>query len=187
MSLSFTKIPTTIAGCYVLDGAVHQDFRGTFFKSFQESSFIENGLETNFKEDFCSRSKKGVIRGLHFQVPPKDHAKMIYCLSGSVFDVGLDLRVDSPTYGQFITQELSADDGQVLYLAKGIAHGFQALTDDAVLVYKVSSEYSPDHDKGIHWNSAGIPWPINPPVLSIRDSNFPAFSDFKSPFYYGKS
>ena len=158
--------------------------RGRFVKIFHEPSYTALGLETNFAEEYYSVSHKNVIRGLHFQVPPMDHVKMVYCLEGHALDVVLDLRVGSPTYGQFEVFELNSSNSNSIYIPKGMAHGFCALSENTIMVYKVSTVYSPAHDAGILWNSADIPWPTSDAVLSERDQSFPTLAQFKSPFCY---
>lgn len=158
------------------------DARGRFVKVFHEQMFAEKGLETKFAEEYYSISHKNVIRGMHFQLPPMDHVKMVCCVQGEVLDAVVDLRVGSPTYGQCALFELSAAKANSVYIPKGLAHGFCALSDQAIMVYKVSTVYSPAHDAGILWNSVGIPWPITEAILSPRDQSFPTLTDFKSPF-----
>ena len=126
--------------------------------------------------------KKGSVRGLHFQRPPMDHIKMVYCVQGQVMDVVVDLRVGSPTYGQHAVFELSAVKGSCIYIPKGTAHGFCALSENTVMVYKVSTVYSPEYDAGILSDSLGIAWPTNEPIMSARDRSFPTFTQFESPF-----
>lgn len=174
--------PSKLSGCYKFNPKVIGDQRGRFVKIFHEPSYATLGLETKFAEEYYSVSHKNVIRGLHFQVPPMDHVKMVYCLEGHALDVVLDLRVGSPTYGQFEMFELNAINSSSIYIPKGMAHGFCALSENTVMVYKVSTVYSPEHDAGILWNSVGIPWPISEAVLSTRDQSFPTLADFKSPF-----
>jgi dTDP-4-dehydrorhamnose 3,5-epimerase len=126
-----------------------------------------------------------VLRGLHFQTPPHEHAKLVTCILGRVWDVALDLRQASPTYGQHFSIELGQQEPCALYLPPGFAHGYLALEEPATMVYCVASEYAPNHDAGIRWDSAGIPWPIgSPPIVSPRDDALPAFKDFHSPFHY---
>ena len=129
-------------------------------------------------------SRRGVVRGLHFQGPPADHAKLVFCTQGRVQDGVIDLRVGSPTFRQHALVELSADAANMLYIPAGMAHGFCVLSESATLVYKVSSQYSPDHDAGVLWNSAGIPWAVADPVLSPRDAAFPRLDAYTSPFRY---
>lgn len=176
---------TEIPGCYEIQPRVVDDARGRFVKVFHRDAFAEQGLEVNFAEEYYSVSRKGVIRGMHFQTPPMDHAKMVYCVQGDVFDVLVDLRLGSPSYGKTASFNLSANKGNYVYIPKGLAHGFCATSESATLVYMVTSVYSPEHDTGILWNSIGISWPAKNPVMSDRDRGFIALADFKSPFVYG--
>jgi dTDP-4-dehydrorhamnose 3,5-epimerase len=175
---------TLIPGCYELQPNAFKDERGFFIKTFHRDVFEYNGLETNFVEEYYSFSHKGVLRGLHFQLPPMDHVKLVYCVYGRVLDVIVDLRVGSPTYGDFEIFELSDEQANMVYIPKGLAHGFYVLSESAIMMYKVSTVYSPEHDTGILWNSIGIPWPDEKPIISKRDSEFLAFKDFKSHFSY---
>lgn len=173
-----------IEGCFELQPKVLADERGRFVKVFHEQAFAAQGLETNFVEEYYSVSHKNVIRGMHFQLPPMDHVKMVYCVAGEVQDVVVDLRVGSPTYGQHALFELSAAKANSIYIPKGIAHGFCVLSNQAIMVYKVSTVYSPPHDAGILWNSVGIQWPATDAVMSVRDQGFPTLEQFQSPFKY---
>lgn len=173
---------TILPGCFELIPERRQDARGYFAKIFNADQFAAHGLETDYPEEYYTYSKKGVIRGLHFQEPPMDLAKLVFCFEGAVLDVLLDLRVDSPTYGKHAAIELSAEAGNALYIPHGIAHGFQVTSDEALLLYKVSKVYSPAHDSGVLWNSAGIAWPIADPILSDRDLSFKRLADYASPF-----
>ena len=177
--------PTEIPGCYEIQPRVVDDARGRFVKVFHRHAFAELGLEVDFAEEYYSVSRQRVIRGMHFQTPPIDHAKMVYCVHGEVFDAVIDLRLGSPTYQQTATFNLSAEQGNYIYIPKGLAHGFCVTSDSATLVYKVSTVYSPEHDAGILWSSVGITWPTENPVMSDRDREFISLSDFKSPFVYG--
>jgi dTDP-4-dehydrorhamnose 3,5-epimerase len=178
----FTLTSSSLAGCHELQPKVMEDARGRFVKVFHEQAFSDLGLATGFAEEYYSVSRKDVIRGLHFQTPPMDHVKMAYCIQGAVLDAVLDLRVGSPTYGQFELFELSAEKANSIYIPKGMAHGFCALSDEAVMVYKVGTVYSPAHDAGVRFDSAGIRWPVAQPIVSARDTSFPALADFISPF-----
>jgi len=180
--LKHSKIP----GCFEIIPEVFNDGRGTFIKTFHNGVFKENRLEINFAEEYYSLSCKGVLRGLHFQLPPMDHVKLVYCVSGMVLDAVVDLRVGFRTYGEFETFELSAEKANMIYIPKGLAHGFYVLSESAIMMYKVSTVYSPEHDTGILWSSVGIPWPDKMPIISKRDSEFKSFTDFKSPFIYEK-
>ncbi len=171
-----------IQGCLELQPKVFADNRGKFVKVFHEQAFANLGLETHFVEEYYSISNKNVIRGLHFQLPPMDHVKMVYCVQGEVMDVVVDLRIDSPTYGQHVTFELSSTKANSIYIPKGMAHGFCALSENAIMVYKVSTVYSPDQDAGISWDSVDIKWPTKDICISDRDKSFEPLENFKSPF-----
>lgn len=174
-----------LAGCFEIRPRVLVDLRGSFIKVFNKEFFHKFGLESDFVEDYFSNSKKSVIRGMHFQIPPKDHAKIVYCTSGAVFDVIIDLRVGSPTYGKSDTIELNSSDSNMIYLPRGIAHGFYVRSDEATLIYKTTSLYSNEHDKGVLWSSVNVDWPKDAdPIISGRDLSFPLLSEFKSPFVY---
>jgi dTDP-4-dehydrorhamnose 3,5-epimerase len=176
-------IETNIEGCYRIQLECLSDMRGTFIKTFHSEVFKENGLCFEYAEEYYSVSRKRVIRGLHFQSPPKDHVKIVYCISGEIFDVAVDLRIESKTYGKFEIFNLNSDLPELIYLSKGLAHGFLTKSSFATVCYKVSTAYSPENDKGIMWNSLGIPWEEMNPIVSKRDNSFPKFSDFRSPFY----
>jgi dTDP-4-dehydrorhamnose 3,5-epimerase len=177
-------IPSRIPGCFEIQPVVFKDERGLFVKTFHEQVFAQHGLETHFAETYYSRSYKGVLRGLHFQVPPYDHAKLVYCIAGRVKDVVVDLRVGSPTYGEFASFLLSAETANMVYVPRGLAHGFYTLSDSAIMMYKVTSVYSPQHDTGIRWDSVGIDWPNDNPIISERDRQFVPLADFQSPFRF---
>jgi dTDP-4-dehydrorhamnose 3,5-epimerase len=175
----------SVVGCYEIQPRVLQDTRGRLVKTFHKPSFAAFGLATDFTEEYYTHSRKGVIRGMHFQAPPHDHVKVVYCVHGRVFDVVVDLRIGSPTYGQSASVVLDADKGNCLYIPKGLAHGFCALSEIATLAYKVTTVYAPASDSGIAWNSLGVEWPVDRPIMSERDRVFAALADFQSPFVYG--
>ena len=175
---------SVIPGCFEIRPRIQRDGRGLFENLVQQSLFKTLGLQADFVEQYYSRSFKGVLRGLHFQVPPHDQVKLVYCLEGTVFDAVVDLRTGSPTYGKFDTFELDCDSANMVYLPKGLAHGFWVLSERATLVYNVTSEYAPEHDQGLLWHSAGIPWPGECPLLSPRDEAFPPLEVYQSPFSF---
>jgi dTDP-4-dehydrorhamnose 3,5-epimerase len=142
----------------------------------------QHGISFDLKESYFSLSKKDVIRGMHFQTPPHQHAKVVFCPQGAILDVIIDLRKDSATFQQFYSQELSAENHKAYYIPEGFAHGFKSLTDDAITYYLVSSEYSQQHDTGILYNSFGFDWGVDNPVISERDSSFPALGEWESVF-----
>lgn len=174
-------------GTYVIHPPSFSDERGRFVKTFHAKSFGEAGLRTDWREEFYSSSGLGVVRGMHFQVPPAHHAKLVSCLVGKVIDVAVDLRRGSPTEGQWRSIELNAESALSLYFPSGIAHGFQSLSEASLMLYKVTSEHAPELDGGIAWDSFGFDWPIQRGQLSERDLGHPALSAFKSPFVYEPS
>lgn len=175
-------IKELLPGAFLLQSNRLEDERGHFVKTFNLDVFESLGLPTDWCEEYYSISRKGVVRGMHFQSPPNEHSKMVYCLKGRVLDVILDIRKNYPTYGKYAYLEISAETSQVLIVPPGLAHGFCALTDEATLHYKVSSVYAKEDDDGILWNSFGFNWPIEDPIISKRDSRFPALIDFESKF-----
>lgn len=177
-------IATELEGAYIVEQDVHKDIRGAFVKMFQSSFFCEHGLETGFAEQYYTRSHEDVIRGMHFQVPPKDHAKLVTVIQGTIMDVIMDIRRDSPTYGKCAAFELSRENRRSIYIPRGFAHGFCTLSDIAIAYYMVTSEYSPECDCGIRFDSINFKWPIpaRDAIVSDRDRGFECFSNFKSPF-----
>ncbi|PKQ20011.1 MAG: dTDP-4-dehydrorhamnose 3,5-epimerase [Actinobacteria bacterium HGW-Actinobacteria-6] len=163
------------------------DGRGYFVKTFTRGDYGAAGLPVDFTEEFHSYSRAGVLRGLHFQRPPAAQGKLVFCEQGAIFDAVLDLRVGSPTYGTALSFELSGENGRGLYVPEGLAHGFCVLGDEALVAYKTTTEYSAEHDSGVHWDSAGIEWPVREPIVSGRDTLFAGLSDFSSPFTYNEA
>ncbi len=165
---------------------IHQfradDERGSFVKTFHHSSLKEYGIDFELKESFYSVSTLGVIRGMHFHHPPYEHDKIVFCTEGAILDVALDLRKNSDTYGQYVATELSFVNHKAMYIPKGFAHGFSTLNKTATTFYLVSGEYSKEADDGIRFDSIGIDWNVENPILSERDLAFPQLIDFKSPF-----
>lgn len=180
--MNFTRKDTAIAGCFELQPVVRKDSRGRFVKVLHVPEFRKLGLETRFTEEYYSVSKKGVLRGMHFQEPPAALTKLVFCPEGEVLDAVLDLRRKSKTYGKAFTARLNAESGSMLYIPKGCAHGFFTLSRRAVMFYKTSAVYSPAHDKGVRWDSAGIKWPAGRKTVSARDAAFPELKDFRSKF-----
>ncbi len=160
---------------------VFGDERGFFMESYQKSSFQENGIKDEFVQDNHSKSIKGVLRGLHYQKEPKAQAKLVRCSKGKIFDVAVDIRKESPTFGKWVGEILSEDNKNMLYIPAGFAHGFVVLSDEAELLYKASDEYSPENDRGIRWNDPdiNINWGIDltDPTISEKDSKQPFLKD----------
>lgn len=180
----FDKLDTNIPGCFELIPRKMADERGCFVKTFHRNAFEEICLGIDWREEYYSVSNKGVLRGLHFQLPPHDHEKLVYCTSGEVLDAVVDLRVGSPMYGQHVMFKLNAAKANMIYIPKGCAHGFYTVSDSATMMYKVSSVYAPEADAGVLWSSAGILWPNIEPIISDRDKSFMPLNVFKSPFEF---
>jgi len=174
--------PTGLEGAISIDLIHFPDERGSFVKIFNKVEYKEAGFDLNFDETYYSVSKKGVIRGMHFQIPPHEHYKLVYAAAGTILDVILDIRKSSTTYGQHFTIELSAENKKALYIPVGFAHGFTALSETATMVYNVSTVYSPGFEGGILWYSFGYDWPFENPILSERDSSLTLFKEYSSPF-----
>lgn len=166
----------------------HMDDRGWFSETFHEQRLQELGITCRFVQDNFSKSRlKGTLRGLHFQSPPAAQAKLVGVLSGRILDVAVDLRRESPTFGNHVAAELSAEAGRQLYIPVGFAHGFMTLEDNTLVMYKVSDYYAPTHDSGIRWNDPdlAIAWPMGAEVsLSDKDRQLPPLKGFESPFEF---
>jgi dTDP-4-dehydrorhamnose 3,5-epimerase len=173
---------TSISGLFVLQNQVFTDARGSFRKLLSENDFYELSLESNFAELYFSVNNKDVIRGMHFQIPPMDHVKMVYVSRGKILDVCLDLRRASNTFGKYFSITLADKDESYLYIPKGIAHGFASLEDDTIVNYVQTSCYSKEHDCGIKYDSFGFKWPVDKPIISQRDMGFPNFQNWNSVF-----
>jgi dTDP-4-dehydrorhamnose 3,5-epimerase len=164
-----------------------EDPRGYFMETWSHAAFLDLGIRANFVQDNQSLSvQRGTVRGLHFQVPPFAQAKLIRVLQGSVFDVAVDIRAGSPTYGKWCAVTLTAARPEQLYIPKGFAHGFATLEPDTVIAYRVDAGYAPQCDAGIRWNdpAIGIDWPVGAEqaVLSAKDAALPLLEGFRSPF-----
>lgn len=177
-----TICKTSLHGCFEVSFPLHSDSRGQFVKPYQMSIFEKNGINVQFKEEFYTVSKSKVLRGFHFQSPPQAQEKLVYLIKGSVLDVILDLNENSPTFGHYEIFRLNEQSGKSLYIPQGMAHAFYVLEGPAILVYKVTSEYNPALDQGVHWKSVGVPWPDLNPILSERDRHLPHFRDIQTPF-----
>lgn len=180
--MNFVKKPTPIPGCFEIIPTIRRDSRGLFIKIYNSEEFAGLGLDADFKEAYYSVSKKGVLRGMHFQTPPAAISKLVYCVEGEIIDAVLDLRKKSATYGKSFTLRLNAAKANMLFIPKGCAHGFYTVSRRVVMLYHVSGGYSPKHDAGILWSSAGIKWPCRKPVISERDGGLPEFGSFRSMF-----
>lgn len=173
---------TNIEGVFIIENTIFKDGRGSFIKPFNAALFKKYNLSTEFKENYYSVSNKNVIRGMHIQIPPQDHSKLVYVSKGSILDVVVDLRVNSNTYGQYTVNELSEHNSRSIYMPPGCAHGFLSLEDNTHTVYLQSAVYSKEHDTGIKFDSFGFNWGVKDPVVSERDAAFKDLSAFISPF-----
>jgi len=170
-------ISTNIDGLFEIENKVFQDARGKFVKTFHFDTFAQKNLECDFKESFYSVSNKNVLRGMHFQKPPHDHAKLVYVVAGEILDVAVDIRKSSETFGCYYATNLSFNNSKSLYMSKGFAHGFLTLSDTATVVYLTTTVHSPESDSGIKWDSFGFDWNgMIDPIISDRDSRFCAIS-----------
>ncbi len=173
---------TNLEGCYVIIPRIIKDTRGSFVKPWHIDDFAKFELFFPIGEEYYSVSKKNVLRGMHFQTPPKATKKIVTCLSGNIFDVVIDLRKTSPTFQQYFSIELTSEAGKILYIPEGFAHGFCVLSNEATVLYLSSEMYSPENDSGIRWNSAGIEWPVNNPIVSEKDNLLVTLDQFDTPF-----
>lgn len=179
--MEFVDLP--LNGAKLITLPCFEDERGAFVKTFNDTAFMEKaGIQFDLKESYFSISQAGVIRGMHFQLPPYDHAKIVFCPKGAILDVIVDLRSSSPTYGRFEAQVLSGANNKAYYIPKGFAHGFKSLEHGTLTYYLVSSGYHQASDTGVRWDSFGFDWDCEHPVLSERDRSFPALETFRSPF-----
>ena len=168
--------PTPLAGACTIDLEKRGDDRGFFARLFCETEFAEAGLETRFLQINNSLSgSKGTLRGLHYQLPPAAEVKVVRCVRGALWDVILDLRAGSASFGKWFGTELSAENRTMMYVPRGFAHGFVTLTDDAEAIYLVSAAYSPDNERGVRYDdpAVGIEWPLQPVDISEKDRNWP--------------
>ena len=179
-------IKTTIQDVYIIEPSVYTDNRGYFLESFNFEKFEESVHPIKFIQDNESKSSRGVLRGLHFQKPPFDQAKLVRCINGTVLDVAVDIRKGSKTYGQHIAVELSGKNKRQLFVPRGFAHGFLVLSDTATFAYKVDNAYAPEFDAGIRWNDKkiNIKWGIKDSevLVSSKDAKLPFFIEIDSPF-----
>lgn len=182
-----TVIKTDIEGPYIIEPRVFGDARGYFFESFSRRDFAAaTGLDIDFVQDNESRSRYGVVRGLHFQLPPFAQAKLVRVVEGSVLDIAVDIRRGSPTYGKHVAVELTSDNKRQFFIPKGFAHGFAVLSETALFQYKCDEYYHPEAEGAIAWNDPqlAIDWclPQADVLLSDKDRHHPMFNDFNTPF-----
>ena len=183
-------IETEISDVFAIEPSVFQDERGYFLESFNLEKFEEFLCPIKFVQDNESKSSKGVLRGLHFQKPPFDQAKLIRCIEGNVLDVAVDIRKGSPAFGKYIKVHLSGENKKQLFVPRGFAHGFAVLSNSAVIAYKVDNKYAPEYDAGIRWNdpNLNINWGLeeNEIITSDKDAALPFLSELDTPFNFFK-
>ena len=175
-------IKSFIEGLYILQSDIFRDNRGKFIKIYSEKLFENFGLNIEIKESYYSISQKNAIRGMHFQRLPYDHIKLLFVTNGSILDVIIDIRKNSSTFGKYFSINIKANDGKILVIPKGLAHGFKSLEDNTIVHYMQTSCYAKDYDDGIRYDSFGFDWNCENPLLSDRDLNFKKFLDYESPF-----
>jgi len=183
-------INTNLPGVKIVEATVFGDYRGWFMESYSYDKFNEAGINLNFVQDNQSYSAvKGTLRGLHYQLNPKSQTKLVRCTRGAIFDVAVDIRRGSATFGKWFGIELNEENKKQLLIPKGFAHGFMTLTNDVEVQYKVDEFYSPEHERGIIWNDPeiNINWPIDiKPVLSAKDEKAPLLKDAENNFLSGE-
>lgn len=165
---------------------VFTDQRGFFMELFKSSEFRKIGIDLSFVQDNLAMSSKGVLRGLHYQLVPAEQGKLVSCLRGRIWDVAVDIRRGSPWFGKWVARELSEHTKHMLWIPPGFAHGYVSLEDNSLVFYKVTGEYSPEHERGILWSDPdlGISWPVENPVVSEKDASLPPLKDAEFNFTY---
>jgi dTDP-4-dehydrorhamnose 3,5-epimerase len=181
MPISFQR--TLLEGAQRVETVEHRDDRGAFAELYVRSIFARAGVETPLMQCNVTRSHRGVLRGLHYQLPPHAQAKLVSVVSGEIYDVGVDLRRASSTFGRWIAEDLSAENRKMLFFPEGIAHGYAVLSEEATVVYVTSAEYAPAYERGIRWDdpTLAIAWPVPAPLLSDRDRQLPGFREAELP------
>ena len=184
--MPFRFTPLEIPGLVLIETNASEDARGLFMETYRQSEFMVNGVTAEFVQEGYSRSVKGVLRGLHYQKPPRAQSKAVMVVRGEVFDVAVDIRRGSPTYGRWVGLHLSAASPRLLYIPAGFAHGFCVLSQEADLLYRMTEEYVAELDRGILWNDPdlAIRWPVAKPILSGRDADLPTLKNTERDFVY---
>lgn len=184
MPFVFTR--SAIPDVWIIEPRVFSDERGFFMETYKRSEFAAQGIAETFVQSNHSKSSKGTLRGLHYQNPPKPQGKLIRALGGEIYDVAVDIRNGSPTFGNWVAVTLSAQNKRMLYVPAGFAHGFCVTSEDAEVQYMTTEEYAPDLEAGIIWNDSdlAIDWPIAEPILSPRDRAWPPLRDADNNFRY---
>ena len=177
---------TEIEGVLEIQVKVFSDSRGLFTETYNEETWSEKGFRETFVQDNLSRSCKGTLRGMHYQLEPRPMGKLVRAINGAVFDVIVDLRKGSPTFGKWMGRELSAENNLMLWVPSGFAHGFVALADDTLVCYKCNGTHAPEAERSLNYADAdvGIQWPLNPTVISEKDASAPCLNDAEYNFVY---
>ena len=185
--MTFEFEPLAIPDVVLVRPSRFVDERGFFQESYRQSAFSEGGIGARFVQDNLARSARGVLRGLHYQLPPVAQGKLVGAATGRIFDVAVDLRRGVPTFGAWVGAELDAESGHMLWIPPGFAHGYVVLSDEALVHYKVTAEYRADLDRGLLWNdpALGIEWPVPDPVVSAKDRGQPTLAACDNPFRAG--
>lgn len=174
---------TKLEGVFIINNFNASDDRGLFVKSFNKNLFKDNNIDFEIRESYYSISHRNVIRGMHFQLPPDDHEKLVYVPKGEIIDVVVDLRKNSPTYKEHISVNLSSENKKSIFIPKGLAHGFKSLKNDTITIYNVATEYNPNSDTGIHYDSFGFDWNLSTPIISQRDEEFITLNEFSKKYF----
>ena len=184
--MPFTFKSLDIAEVILIEPKVFEDDRGFFMETYKMPDFVASGIKGNFIQDNVSRSTKGVLRGLHYQNPPFAQGKLIRAIKGEIFDVAVDIRKGSPTYGKWVSIILSEENKNMLYIPEGFAHGFCVLSEIADVIYKTTNVYSASSEAGIIWNDGdlNIRWPVKVPILSSKDKKWPTLKEANIKSYY---
>ncbi|MGB7951152.1 MAG: dTDP-4-dehydrorhamnose 3,5-epimerase [Candidatus Binatia bacterium] len=184
MGFRFHKL--AIPEVVLIEADAFKDSRGFFMETYKRSAFVTHGLGDTFVQDNYSHSVRGTLRGLHYQKRPKAQAKLVAVLKGEIFDVAVDVRRGSPTYGRWVGETLSTENFRMLYIPAGFAHGFCVLSEEADVLYKVTNEYAPELDRGVIWNDPdiGIRWPTDDPTVSQKDAGLPRLCAADIDFLY---
>lgn len=183
--MPFEFIKLEIPEIVLIKPKVFEDERGFFLEFFKYSEFAKAGIDYNFVQDNHSKSKRGVLRGLHYQLKPRAQGKLIRCIKGRIWDVAVDIRKGSPTFGKWVAAILSEENKYMLWIPAGFAHGFVAL-EDSEIIYKCTEEYAPELERGIIWNDPeiGIKWPLSQPIVSKKDAILPELKETENNFVY---
>lgn len=179
--MPFSFLPTDLPGVVIIEPRVFADDRGFFMETMKKSEFAAAGIDVTFVQENHSKSVRGTLRGLHGQRSPKAQGKLVRAIEGEIFDVAVDVRRDSATFGRWVSVVLSAENRRSVYVPPGYAHGFCVVSPAAQVIYKTTNEYAPELEWGVRWDDPdlAIPWPVKSPVLSARDSRWPSLAELR--------